>query len=115
LPFFPSFLSPWRSFESKRFMVVNPSTFRIRSPVLCGSFDTFLGQVPRFWIPQRHPHRHEIVGPVLDPDLAAVLLAFAFAGALGLPGLRKALRRGERYCVKCGRRILLGQRTCDCD
>jgi hypothetical protein len=52
---------------------------------------------------------------VLDPDLAAVLLAFAFAGALGLPGLRKALRRGERYCVKCGRRILVGQRTCDCD
>jgi hypothetical protein len=52
---------------------------------------------------------------VLDPDLAAVLLAFAFAGALALPGLRKALRRGERYCVQCGRRFLLGQRTCDCD
>jgi hypothetical protein len=52
---------------------------------------------------------------VLDPELAAVLLAFALAGALSLPGLRKALRRGERFCETCGRRILLGQRTCDCD
>jgi hypothetical protein len=52
---------------------------------------------------------------MLDPDLASVLLAFALAGALGLPRLRKALRRGERYCASCGRRILLGERTCDCD
>jgi hypothetical protein len=52
---------------------------------------------------------------VLDPELAAVLLAGAFAGVLALPGLRKALRRGERYCASCGRRVLLGQRTCDCD
>jgi hypothetical protein len=52
---------------------------------------------------------------VLDPDLASVLLAFALAGALALPGLRKALRRGERFCESCGRRILLGERTCDCD
>jgi len=52
---------------------------------------------------------------VLDPDLASVLLAFALAGALALPGLRKALRRGERFCESCGRRILLGERTCDCN
>jgi hypothetical protein len=52
---------------------------------------------------------------VLDPDLASVLLAAAFACALALPGLRKALRRGERFCESCGRRILLGERTCDCD
>ena len=52
---------------------------------------------------------------VLDPELAAVLLAFGLAGALALPGLRRAVRRTERYCVKCGRRVLLGQRTCDCD
>jgi hypothetical protein len=52
---------------------------------------------------------------LLDPDLASVLLAFAFAGALGLPALRKAVRRGGRFCESCGRRILLGQRTCDCD
>ena len=52
---------------------------------------------------------------VLDPDVASVLLAFAFAGALALPALRKAVRRGERFCESCGRRILLGERTCDCD
>jgi len=52
---------------------------------------------------------------VLDPELAAVLLAFALAGALSLPSLRKALRRGERFCELCGRRVLLGERTCDCD
>jgi hypothetical protein len=52
---------------------------------------------------------------MIDPELAAVLLAVAFAGALALPGLRKALRRGERFCASCGRRVLLGQRTCDCD
>jgi len=52
---------------------------------------------------------------VPDPDLAAVLLAFGLAAALAVPGLRKELRRTERYCLKCGRRILLGQRTCDCD
>src|SRR4029077_9632441 len=52
---------------------------------------------------------------MLDPDLASILLAFAFAGALGLPRLRKALRRGERFCESCGRRMLLGERTCDCD
>jgi len=53
--------------------------------------------------------------PVLDPDLASILLAFALAGVVGLPGLRRALRRGERFCASCGRRILLGERTCDCD
>jgi hypothetical protein len=52
---------------------------------------------------------------VLDPDLLAVLLAFGLAAMLDLPGLRKTLRRTERYCLSCGRRILLGQRTCDCD
>jgi hypothetical protein len=52
---------------------------------------------------------------VLDPDVASVLLALALAGALAVPGLRKALRRGERFCVTCGRRVLLGEQTCDCD
>jgi hypothetical protein len=52
---------------------------------------------------------------VLDPDLASVLLALVLAGALALPGLRKKLRRGERFCESCGRRVLLGERTCDCD
>lgn len=53
--------------------------------------------------------------PVPDPDLTSILLAFAFAGVAGIPGLRKALRRGERFCASCGRRIIFGERTCDCD
>jgi hypothetical protein len=58
-----------------------------------------------------------IVGPrVLDPGLASVLLAFAFAGLLALPGLRKTARRAEqRVCETCGRLKILGERTCDCD
>ena len=56
-----------------------------------------------------------IMALVIDPDIAAVLLAAAFAGVLAVPGLRKAARRGERFCVSCGRRVLLGQKTCDCD
>jgi hypothetical protein len=52
---------------------------------------------------------------VLDPDLASVLLAFALAGAIGLPALRKAVRRTGRFCETCGRRILLDEHTCDCN
>jgi hypothetical protein len=52
---------------------------------------------------------------VLDPGLVSVLLAFALAGLLGLPALRRTLRRSERFCESCGRRILLGERTCDCN
>jgi hypothetical protein len=52
---------------------------------------------------------------VLDPELASVLVALALAGLLALPGLRKAARRTERFCVTCGRRLIVGQRTCDCD
>ena len=52
---------------------------------------------------------------MIDPDLLAILLAFSFAGLLALPGLRKTLRRGERFCVACGRRMLMNERTCDCD
>jgi hypothetical protein len=52
---------------------------------------------------------------VLDPELASVLGALAFGVLLTLPGLRRAARRAEQYCSTCGRRILQGQRTCDCD
>jgi hypothetical protein len=52
---------------------------------------------------------------VLDPELVAVLLAFAFAGLLSVPELRHALRRSERFCATCGRRLILGERTCDCE
>ena len=52
---------------------------------------------------------------MLDPELASVLGALAFAILLTLPGLHRAARRAERFCETCGRRIVLGQRTCDCD
>jgi hypothetical protein len=52
---------------------------------------------------------------VIDPDLASILLALALGGALGVPRLFRSLRRAERFCVSCGRRILLGEQTCDCD
>jgi hypothetical protein len=51
---------------------------------------------------------------VLDPELGAVLLAAAFAGLLAVPELRKKLRRAGQHCENCGRRIVLGERTCDC-
>jgi hypothetical protein len=52
---------------------------------------------------------------VLDPEVIAVLLALAFAAVLGAPGWVKAARRVERSCESCGRRMLLGEKTCDCD
>jgi hypothetical protein len=52
---------------------------------------------------------------VIDPDLASVAGAVAFGVLLTLPGLRRAARKAESFCTTCGRRILLGQRTCDCD
>jgi hypothetical protein len=52
---------------------------------------------------------------VIDPELAAVLTALAFGVLLTLPGVRRAARQSERFCATCGRRILLGERTCDCD
>jgi hypothetical protein len=53
---------------------------------------------------------------MLDPGLASFFLAFAFAGVLAIPGLRKAARRAEqRACETCGRLKILGEQTCDCD
>jgi hypothetical protein len=56
-----------------------------------------------------------VVLAVLDPELAAVLLAVAFALALAVPGWTKALRRTGRFCESCGRRMLQREKTCDCD
>ena len=51
----------------------------------------------------------------LDPDLAAVLGAGALAGLLALGGAWRRRREVERFCVECGRRLVAGIRTCDCD
>jgi hypothetical protein len=52
---------------------------------------------------------------VLDPELVAILLAVALAAALAVPGWLKAVTRAGRFCESCGRRVLLGEKTCDCD
>ena len=54
----------------------------------------------------------------LDPEIAAVLLAAALAILSGVPTVHASLRRQRRAvreCVRCGRAILLGERTCDCE
>jgi hypothetical protein len=52
---------------------------------------------------------------VLDLELAAILGAVAFGVLLTLPGLHRAALRAENFCANCGRRVLFGQRPCDCD
>ena len=52
---------------------------------------------------------------MLGPNLAALLVAVALGGALSLQRLGKVLRGAERFCESCGRSIILGERTCDCD
>ena len=49
------------------------------------------------------------------PELIAVLLAVGLALAISVPGWAKAARRTGRFCESCGRRVLVGQKTCDCD
>ena len=52
------------------------------------------------------------------PELVAVFAALAFAGLVGLPGFHRSLqrrRRALRRCLNCGRTVLLGERTCDCE
>jgi hypothetical protein len=54
----------------------------------------------------------------IDPEIAAVLAALVFGSLAGLPGLHKAVRRRRRalrMCLDCGRTLLLGERTCDCE
>ena len=49
---------------------------------------------------------------------AAVLAALGLAILAGLPGMHRELRRRRRAlrrCLDCGRTILLGERTCDCE
>jgi hypothetical protein len=54
----------------------------------------------------------------VDPEVAAVLLTILVAGLLAVPALvAGAGRRREvrRVCALCGRILVLGERTCDCD
>ena len=51
----------------------------------------------------------------LDPDLAAVLGAAVFAGCARARGRLASPPELERSCVDCGRRIVAGIRSCDCD
>ena len=54
----------------------------------------------------------------IDPEVAAVLAALVFASLAGLPGLHRAFRQrrlAARLCLDCGRTLLLGERTCDCE
>ena len=53
----------------------------------------------------------------LDPEVAAILGALAFAVVAGLPTLRRSRRnrrRALRECLTCARTLVLGERTCDC-
>jgi len=52
------------------------------------------------------------------PELAAIIVAVACASLVGAPGLRRAMhhrRRALRECLSCGRTLVFGERTCDCD
>jgi len=54
----------------------------------------------------------------LATETAAVLAALGLAILAGVPGVRKEWkrrRRALRMCLDCGRTILLGERTCDCE
>jgi hypothetical protein len=54
----------------------------------------------------------------IDPEIAAVLAALVFGSLAGVPGLHRAVqrrRRALRMCLDCGRTLLLGERTCDCE
>jgi MYXO-CTERM domain-containing protein len=51
-----------------------------------------------------------------DPEAAAILAALVAAALAGAPRLRSRRRRSAlRECVACGRSIVFGERTCDCE
>jgi hypothetical protein len=54
----------------------------------------------------------------IDPEVAAIVAALAGAMLAGAPRLQRSLsrrRRAVRRCLACGRSIVLGERTCDCE
>ena len=54
----------------------------------------------------------------IDPEIAAIFAALVAAVLAGAPRLQRALRRRRRAlreCLACGRSLVLGERTCDCE
>ena len=54
----------------------------------------------------------------LDPEVAAILAALVAAASAGAPRLQRSLRQRRRAlheCLACGRSIVFGERTCDCE
>ena len=54
----------------------------------------------------------------IDPEVAAILAALAGAILVGVPRVQRSLaqrRRAIHECLNCGRSIVLGERTCDCE
>jgi hypothetical protein len=54
----------------------------------------------------------------LDPEVAAILAALVAAASAGAPRMRRSLRRRRRAlreCLACGRSVVFGERTCDCE
>jgi hypothetical protein len=54
----------------------------------------------------------------LDPEVAALLAALGASVLVGAPRLQRSLlrlRRALRECLLCGRSIVSGEQTCDCE
>jgi hypothetical protein len=54
----------------------------------------------------------------IDPEVAAIVAALGAAILAGAPRLQRSLarrRRAVRECLTCGRTVVLGERTCDCE
>jgi hypothetical protein len=54
----------------------------------------------------------------LDPEVAAILAALVAAAFAAAPRVRNSLRRRRRAlreCLACGRSVVFGERTCDCE
>jgi hypothetical protein len=54
----------------------------------------------------------------IDPELAAILAALVAGAVVGAPRFQRSLRqrrRTVRKCLVCGRSIVFGERTCDCE
>jgi hypothetical protein len=54
----------------------------------------------------------------IDPEVAAILAALVGGALAGAPRLQRAIRqrrRALRACLACGRSIVFGERTCDCE